>query len=225
MNLKSSVRSMKTVWFAGVVIIALAAIIASIAPLRAQEEQSDEVYVAELQAVNTTVSEMTPAGRAEFRVTGDNLTITVTEQGLAPDTMYMQHLHGFMNDEDAKCATSEEDFNKDGIVDIREAAVASGIDMIPMTDDPASLEINSKTYPKTNDQGMIQYTQTVSLPELREAVKAKYGVEELDLEDMVFMLHGIAPEKELPGTVKSEHGLPPQAVLPIACGKIVKQEG
>lgn len=180
----------------------------------------EEVYTAELKPVNQQVSETAPVGRAEFRLEDDALTITVTASNLKPDTMYLQHLHGFMNGDDAACATPEHDLNNDGIIDIKEAEQVSGMDMIPITDNPVGLEIITDTYPVSSSEGVIQYSRTVSMSELKNSVKNRYGVDDLDLEDMVFMLHGVSPDMALPDSVKSAHGLPPQATLPIACGEI-----
>lgn len=180
----------------------------------------DKVYTAELKPVNRQITETAPVGRAEFRLRDDALTITVTAANLKPDTMYLQHLHGFMNGDDAACATPEQDLNDDGIIDIKEAEQASGMDMIPMTDDPVSLEILTDTYPVSSPEGVVRYSRTVSMSELKNSVKNRYGVDDLDLEDMVFMLHGVRPDMALPDSVKSTHGLPPQQTLPIACGEL-----
>lgn len=181
---------------------------------------AQERYVAELRPLNAEALGRSAGGTATLHVEDGRLTITVAADGLAPETMHLQHYHGFPEGKDASCPTPQADTNGDGFIDLIETEATAGTTMVPFHDDPASLDIASETYPVATEEGAVRYSQTVAVDELERALEDKFGVSELALERRVVFLHGTAPDADLPESVRSLPGVPAQATLPVACGAI-----
>lgn len=205
--------------------ITIAFLLASITPLHAQQAASrTSVYSADLKTVNDTLPGNKAKGRAEIRVTGDEMLITVNAEGLPPKMMIIQHLHGFKDGKKATCATMKEDANKDGIVDVKESEQVTGVELIPLNNKVEKLDMKDKSYPKSSEQGTLQYSKKVSLKKLQDALKKNNDMTNIQLENMVINLHGVAKDTKLPSTVKSVMKLPPAATVPVACGEIKKAQ-
>ena|SRR5690625_133664 len=147
-------------------------------------------------------------------------TIELEVSGLSPG-MHMAHLHGFQTEDPqaASCPGEDADANGDGIVDLIETEEAAGVTLIPLTDDPASLSIESDAYPVADEDGKAAYRQTVDLIGLEEAMGNQYGTS-LALEKRVVFIHGVPEGAELPDSVASLEGVPASATLPIACAEL-----
>ena len=178
------------------------------------------IYAAQLHPMNANVTGVETAGEARFSIDGDTLTITINAEKLPPNTMHLQHFHGFKDNRDATCPTEAADVNHDGIVDLIETEPTSGTTMVPFHDDPISMEIVRDTYPKAGADGTFQYEQTVSLKDLEAAFAKAFGGTELDLDRRVVFIHGTLESTELPASVASLGTIPAQITLPIACGEI-----
>jgi len=94
--------------------------------------------------------------------------------------------------------------------------------MVPLHDDPVSMEIPRDTYPKASAKGTLQYRKTVSLTALQEAFAKAFAGQKLDLDQRVLMMHGVPLATNLPASVASLGTIPAQVTLPIACGKITR---
>jgi hypothetical protein len=184
--------------------------------------QPDAVYVAHLSPLNTTVTGQAATGEARFTINGDRLTITVRAQGVAPNIIHWQHLHGFSDARSAACPANGADANSDGIIDLIETAPMAQMTMVPLHDDPVSMEIPRDTYPKASAKGTLQYQKTVSLSALQEAFAKAFAGPKLDLDRRVLMMHGVPLATKLPASVASLGTIPAQVTLPIACGKITR---
>jgi hypothetical protein len=178
------------------------------------------VYVAHLHPMNTKVTGVETTGEARFSIAGDTLTISVKAEKLPPDTMHLQHFHGFKDNRDATCPTDAADANHDGIIDLIETEPTSGTTMVPFHDDPVSMEIVRDTYPKAGVDGTFEYQKTVSLKDLEAAFAKAFGGKELDLDRRVVFIHGVLPATKLPASAASLGSIPAQVTLPIACGRI-----
>jgi hypothetical protein len=185
-------------------------------------KQPDVVYVAHLSPLNTTVTGQAATGEARFIIKGDRLTITVHAQAVPPNIIHWQHLHGFTDARSAACPTNAADANGDGIVDLMETAPMAQMTMVPLHNDPVSLEIPRDTYPKASANGTLQYRKTVSLSALQEAFAKAFAGQRLDLDRRVLMMHGVPLAAKLPASVASLGTIPAQVTLPIACGKITR---
>lgn len=202
-----------------------------------QAEEDDEIteigeaaglviYQADLQNLNGAVKAgQAIDGTAKFTVDGNIVTIEVEAFSLPPNMMHLQHLHDFKDGSEAKCPPFEEaDDNDDGVVDLIETRDYSGITMIPLHENPVSLEIKTETYPTANEEGDLTYTNSFTLDSMATAVEEKYGIENFDLENFVIFLHGISEMVDLPESVQSLPDVPASVTLPIACGQLQKIE-
>jgi hypothetical protein len=181
-------------------------------------------YTAQLTTVNGNIPGNKAKGTAQFKMAGDELEITLTGEGLSPDMKILAHVHGLPGGKKASCATQGADTNKDGYVDVMESEIVTGPPLIPLDANPAKLDAKSKSYPKSDKQGMIQYTKKVKVSELMKNMKKKFQTTTLNLENMVVNLHGVSKDVKLPGTVKSEMKLPANQTIPVACGEIKKSQ-
>jgi hypothetical protein len=187
---------------------------------RAQDDQSNAVYVAHLSALNTTVTGSKAVGEATLTIKGDSLTIAVNASGVPKDIEHWQHFHGFSDGRQATCPTQAADANGDGIIDVVETGVAAGTTMVPFSGDPVSMDVPHGTYPKGSATGTLQYQETVSLSALRAAFAKAFDRQKLDLDRRVIFIHGVPADSKLKPSVASLGPIPAQVTLPIACGKI-----
>lgn len=194
---------------------------ALIASVASAAEQSDAVYVAHLEPLNSSVTGSDAKGEAKFTIKGDQLTIVVDVEGTPGGMMHLQHFHGFADGKKtATCPTAGADANKDGVIDLIETEPGSGTTMVPFHDDPVSLEIPRDTYPVASPSGAYHYEKTVPLKTLQEAFGKAFGGQELALDSRVVFVHGVPADAKLPKTAASLGTIPAQVTLPIACGKI-----
>ncbi|MDN5863818.1 MAG: hypothetical protein L0I62_01160 [Gammaproteobacteria bacterium] len=177
-------------------------------------------YMALLYPLNSSVTGHSTAGKAQFAIDGDKLTIRVNVVGSPPDIEHWQHIHGFVSGEDAQCPQSLADINGDGIIDLIETHAASGITMVPLNDDPTAMKVATHTYPTASAEGSYMYQQTVSLDALQEAFGAKFDGDKLNLANRVIYVHGVPETTQLPASVSSLPGAPAYITIPIACGEI-----
>jgi hypothetical protein len=79
-------------------------------------------------------------------------------KGTPPDTMHLQHSHGFKDNRQATCPTEATDTNHDGIIDLIEIEPRSWTTMVPFHDDSVSMEIVRDTCPKAGagDAGGVE---------------------------------------------------------------------
>ncbi len=188
-----------------------------------QEQTLDmppQTYHAELTPLNEQISGTSPTGTAMLQMSGDSLMISISLQDLPPSMMHLQHFHGFVDGQDASCATMMQDTNNDGIIDLLETEAVSGITLVPFHKNPASLQIKSDTYPIAGDDGSVSYSQTVSVSELESNLANTHNIDSLLLEHRVVYIHGISSDISLPETVQSLPEVPAHVTLPIACGEL-----
>lgn len=148
------------------------------------------------------------------------LTIAVSARGMTPG-MHQMHLHGFEGEdpEEAVCPGMEADANGDDYIDLIETREAAGITMIPLTEDPASLTIQTDSYPTVRENGSLDYTQEVDVETLEEAVQEEFGGP-VALERRVVFIHGVPDGTDLPDSVESPDGVPARTTIPIACAEL-----
>ena len=93
-------------------------------------------------------------GKANFIIANGELSINLVVKGIAPNMMYLQHIHGFINGEKGTCALLEADTNNDGVIDLIETGAYSGVTLIPFNASPIELVIKSDGYPLTDANGL-----------------------------------------------------------------------
>ena len=159
------------------------------------------------------------SGSVMLVVDGEELRIELQADRLPPDMMHLQHLHGFPEGGEARCPDIG---GPEQVVDLIEASEIAGTTLIPFHDDPTSLEITTDTYPSADADGAMTYRQTVSWPDLQAAVEETYGIQDLDLSQLVVLIHGVPEELDLPEAAQSLPGVPAHVTLPIACATLDK---
>jgi hypothetical protein len=200
-----------------------APLVAAALPLAAAAQAADITAVSgDVTPLNDLGQEI--SGSVSLAPQGDDLVVTLNVEGAAPG-MHLAHVHGFAKQapDDATCPDMSADVNGDGVVDLIETREAAGVTMIPLTDDPVSLEIDADTYPEAGQDGRLSYVQTVPAVQLRNAVEAMLGTR-LALDRRVVFIHGAPDGAELPDSVQSLEGVPARVTLPVACAELVAAE-
>lgn len=192
---------------------------------RGAADLEGEAFTAELAPVNGDLLEAQPRGNARMTVEGDSLVIAVSMQGVPASMMHLQHFHGFQDSSAARCPGPAADGNGDGVIDVRETESTAGVTMVPFHGDPASMEIQSESYPQADSAGSYSYRHTVALDALRTAFEEKFGTRDLALGERVIFVHGVPQDAQLPETAASVGEVPAHVTLPIACGEIQAESG
>ena len=188
------------------------------------QENNVEIYEAQIQSLNSNVTNLQTSGKARLVIDGDKMHVTIDIKNAPPGIEHWQHFHGFPNENIAKCATANEDVNGDGIVDVVETETVSGTTMVPFNKFTAKMNIPTDTYPIADDNGSYHYEIEIPMDDLKSAFAEAFGGSELNLESRVIYIHGVPSETELPETVASLGDILAHVTLPIACGKIEKVE-
>lgn len=160
-------------------------------------------------------------GTATLTIVGKLLKIHVDVNGAAPDVVHGQHIHGLLGSGSSRCATSAQDTNHDGLIDVREAGSFSGPALVPLNADPALLDIAGAGYPVADKAGHYTYDMAVVLQMLDRNFTNHYKGQKLDLTSRVLYIHGTSAEPALPATVASVGEVPATVSLPVACGAIM----
>ena len=197
-----------------------AVLIAADALMPASLVSATERYEATLTPLNADKIGAAASGIAQFEIADGRLRTTIDLMGLPPGIAHLQHFHGFGDDRNATCATSAQDVNKDGYVDLIETEVVSGVTMLPFHAHPASLDIAADTYPVADSDGRAHYDHVDIVSELEGALHASFGTGGLKLAERVVIVHTIPSDIHLPESTISLPGVLPQVTIPIACGKI-----
>ena len=188
------------------------------------QENNIEIYEAQIQSLNSNVTNLQTSGKARFVIDGDNMLVTIDINNAPPGIEHWQHFHGFPNEGIATCATVAEDANEDGVIDVVETETVSGTTMVPFNKFPAEMDIPTDTYPVADDNGSYHYEVKIPLDALESAFAEAFGDSGLKLDSRVIYIHGVPSDTKLPKTVASLGDIPAHVTLPIACGKIVKVE-
>lgn len=184
------------------------------------EQNTERIYRAQISSVNKSANKnRNVQGNVILEIQGSQLLINVEASGLEPNMMYLQHLHGSKEAGEINCPLPTADTNNDGVVDITEAYEVAGVTMIPLHDDPTSMEIKTETYPTADEDGNILYQQTVDLTELRDSFMEKFDWEELDFSKFTYLIHGVE-EDAVPKSAESVKDLPAHVTLPVGCAKL-----
>ena len=145
-------------------------------------------------------------GEATITVENNTLTVKVWADGLEPNMVHPQHIHGFMEDNrNSTCPAPSADTNGDGIVDLVEGLPSYG---------PVLLELYLPVdeFPVADADGTIHYERTFELGqvEFEEEGQVISYADLKPLQNRAIVLHGM--------TVNGEY----IATLPVACGQIMK---
>ena len=189
-----------------------------------QEEIAESQYHAQLKPLNTRMG--IHQGWVEISVSDNQFWARIKFKGRMSKNGHPQHIHLTH-----RCPTSADDLNRDGILDFKEALVASGPILLPLDGNLNSQVKGMSDFPKMRRKESSYYYSEASnvdrmMNDLRgrdviqdNIVKLKSD-EELALQKRVVIIYGIDQDISLPVSVSSQHGYSPQHSLPVACGKI-----
>lgn len=181
-----------------------------------------KIYQANIVPLNEKVIGTAAHGTALFTVNGDSLTINIEMFDTPANLQHWEHFHGFPDGKDAEIATSAQDVNHDGFVDLPETGAVSGTTMVPFNDAPHEMDIPNDEYPVADANGYFAYTKVVPLSVLNKNFKETFNDSELELDKRVIYIHGVTDDVTLPDTVAGAVGhYSTHVTLPIAVGKIV----
>lgn len=182
------------------------------------------VYQAQLEPLNSSLTGLQTSGLAQFVIYHDTMTITIGVKNAPPRIEHWQHFHGFAIDTIATCASTADDKNGDGIIDILETGPSSGTTMVPFNKMPAGMEVGDNSYPIAGADG--SYTDEVRVPmkELEEAFAKAFSGGKIDLDRGVVYIQGVPDNTKLQASDASFGVIPAKVTLPIACGKIMNNE-
>lgn len=178
---------------------------------------SAKVYVANLTSLNAgthvdasgeTFNIPAASGTATITLSGDDVTVTISAQGMDPFTLHPQHIHA-----GPACPAPSTDPNLDTYLDVLEGLPSYGKILVNLDSDLTSNAAG--TFPTSDANGTYEYSASGSRTHIQDEIKTA-----LKLGTRHVVLHGIA-ERELPSTVQSIGTLPAYLTLPVACGELV----
>lgn len=183
----------------------------------------EEIYEAQLSSLNSNITGLETNGMARFVIKDNKMHVTIDVKNAPPGIEHWQHFHGFPEaGKSAECASMNNDTNGDGILDVVETEAVSGTTMVPFNKLPAEMVIPTDTYPIADEDGSYKYEAEIPFENLTKAFSEAFGGTEINLDNRVLYVHGVASDTNLPNTVASIGDIPAHTTLPIACGKIVK---
>ncbi len=181
-----------------------------------------KIYQANIVPLNEQAIGTAAHGSALFTINGDQLTINIEMFDTPANLQHWEHFHGFPDGKDAAIATSAQDVNHDGFIDLPETGAVSGTTMVPFDAAPHEMNIPNDNYPVSDANGYFAYTKVVPLAALDAQFKATFDDNELALDKRVIYIHGVTDDVALPDTVAGAVGhYSTHVTLPIAVGKIV----
>ncbi|HTN68061.1 MAG TPA: hypothetical protein VLZ33_01205, partial [Dysgonamonadaceae bacterium] len=176
------------------------------------QENNVEIYEAQIQPLNSNITNLQTSGKARFVIDEDKMHVTIDINNAPPGIEHWQHFHGFPNEGIAQgiaiCATEVDDANEDGIIDVVETETVSGTTMVPFNKFPAEMEIPTDTYPVADDNGSYHYEIEIPLNDLESAFADAFGGSGLKLDSRVLYIHGVPADTDLPETVASIGDIP-----------------
>lgn len=170
-------------------------------------------YAAELAPLNAQLSRRAVTGYATFVVNVSDATIRagLFAEGLSADYPHPQWVHGAPRLQRSACPGPDADDNGDRVVDVGELARYAGPPLIPLNQGDLSVQAGPLSFPLPSESGVVDYVETAPLGTLRHP-----------LGRTTVVLYGVAPDTELPGTMRLLHGLTAPMSVPIACGQVVE---
>ncbi len=205
--------------------------------------QGHETYHSELRALNGSGV----SGKAALVHQDNQLGVAIEADGLTPNQIHPQHIHGKNHPEVAFCpSTTEDDANGDGFLSVIEGAPDYGPIKLNLTNPqtefgtpptpalffPFAGTPDNNNFPKADANGNISFEGEFTFDQNDpNAVAAQESL--MPLEDQHIVLHGAPAPQSVDADAFEAVGLPvnedPNAViydplLPVACGEIVRDQ-
>lgn len=196
------------------------------------EEIVDEV---EEQEVKTFEAYLTPlnnsgvTGKAVIQYSMDGtFAVLIEAEGLAPNRVHPQHIHGFAPDgdmahQDAVCPPMSA-AGEDGLLTLGEGVPFYGPVLIPLDDNLVPLSVGN--FPRVGYDRELSYYESTATGLLMQAFDSMYeGTQteaDLKLMNRVIVLHGAFVKDGMVIDHYTE-GAEYVATLPVACGEIMQE--
>lgn len=153
------------------------------------------------------------------------VTVQIMAEGLEPDMVHPQHIHGFEDGTDSKTPTIDQDGDKDGFVELAEGRDTYGpiqLNLTTASDDASEFTGMGAMFPTADADGTLYYRETFDFGDPGAGALDVYDAIRM-LEAKEIVLHGL----ELPagygegtdGEVDGSGGY--IAVLPVASGELM----
>lgn len=192
-----------------------------------QAEKVEGKYMVQFTPLNTSVSGYSLVA-GKIKIADDQIIVQLKAKGAPANTLHAAAIY-----KAETCPTEAHDINNDGFIDPLESYNVIGEALIPLDGDLDSQEAGSDIFPYADMMGTYDYEQSgifssmlfdlnsLDLNPSDNVTKLKQG-EKLKLEGKIVVVHGVADETYLPGTIRSFGQVSDHVALPIACGKIVR---
>jgi hypothetical protein len=203
----------------GVSLLIVGAAYLSLVPAALAQEADEQMFQADLAPLNDSGA----SGTADLGLSGDQLTIDIASQGLAPNLPYAQHIHG-LEQAISECPSLAADLNGDGLVNTTEGQPSYGPILTSLTtegDTSPDSALAVDRFPVANEDGTLTYDRTFGVPtnvadRLGEFAIVQHGV---DLNGNGVYDEGAAGPSDL------DPSLPQEATIPANCGVIMPVSG
>jgi len=194
------------------------------------EEIQDEIgpgqYWAVLKPLNQKVGLY--SGWVSLSVSDNQFWARIKVHGPNTKNMHAQYIH--LND---ACPDMEDDLNRDGYLDFREAHHIAGPILVPLDSNLNSQLKGLNDFPKMKMKNTFYYyseacNSSRMLSDLKQEdtyddMMSKLGrYEKLNFTKRVIIIYGTSEDRFLPASVSSFEVYPSQASIPIACGEIIE---
>lgn len=195
-----------------------------VAAAPAADGQEAELLRGQIRPVNPHLTDDAPVGEVEIALTGPRMRVMIDGAGFAP-MVHMIHVHGFAESDpaDAECPAPDADANGDAVIDIVETRDAAGATLIPLTADPASLDLAADSYPAADEQGDLELIMEMDRRALDAALREAEGTT-VAMPRRVIMVHGVMSGAGLPDSAASVGGMPVAKTIPVACAELSAEE-
>ena len=163
--------------------------------------------------MNEHLSRRAVTGYATFVVNLSDGTIRagLFAEGLTADYPHPQWMHGGPRVQRTACPGPDVDDNGDRVIDVVELARYAGPPLIPLNQEDLSAQAGPLSFPLPSASGVVDYVETAPLGALGHP-----------LGRTTVVLYGVAPDVELPSTMRLLDGLTAPMSVPVACGRVVE---
>ena len=187
-------------------------------------------YTAKFKPLNTSITGNV-AGKAKIQAMENHFSVAIEMRDIPAATRHLQAIYN-----DSECPTELHDKNGDGFVDSFEINESYQGMLIPLDGDLSAQQSGFDYFPQSNSQGLYVYYQETDLDLLLDdLLQTDTNIDDdfqkwdrskqMLLEDKIIIIHGVADDVYLPGSVRSFGTYSDRASLPIACAKIIRGRG
>jgi len=194
-------------------------------------EKNFGLYTGKLQQINPILN-LNIYGSLTFLVNQEEFVSHIRFVGdqQTANVIHIQNIY-----EAKECPDKTLDLNKDGLIDYIEFKKKFDKILIPLDGDLNSQFMGLGTYPLSDEFGRFHYTGMTAFSNLIDDlweidINSNDSLIKLEpktyfnLEQYVFIIHGISNQTTLPATARSTEKLDLYQSIPIACGKITKMK-